>query len=229
MSMGILFVIATPIGNLKDITLRAIETLKEVNLIACEDTRQTIKLLNHYNIKKPLVSYHQHSKLTRIDYLIQELKNGKSIALVTDAGTPGISDPGTVLISQAIEAGTKVVPVPGASAVITALSASGLRTDEFVYLGFLPRKKGRKTMLESLAKEKRTIVFYESPYRVVKTLEELKIVLGEDRNIVIARELTKMFEEIIRGEIKDVILKLTPQNTRGEFVIIIEGKTNSGE
>jgi len=227
--MGILFVIATPIGNLKDITLRAIETLKEVNLIACEDTRQTIKLLNHYNIKKPLVSYHQHSKLTRIDYLIQELKNGKSIALVTDAGTPGISDPGTVLISQAIEAGTKVVPVPGASAVITALSASGLRTDEFVYLGFLPRKKGRKTMLESLAKEKRTIVFYESPYRVVKTLEELKIVLGEDRNIVIARELTKMFEEIIRGEIKDVILKLTPQNTRGEFVIIIEGKTNSGE
>ncbi|PIY97055.1 MAG: 16S rRNA (cytidine(1402)-2'-O)-methyltransferase [Candidatus Kerfeldbacteria bacterium CG_4_10_14_0_8_um_filter_42_10] len=222
--MGTLFIVATPIGNLQDITLRALETIKNADLVACEDTRQTIKLLNHYGIKKPLISYHQHSKLTRIDYLIQELKNGRSIAVVTDAGTPGISDPGTVLISKAIEEGIKVVPIPGPSAVITALSASGLRTDEFIYLGFLPRKKGRKTMLESLAQEKRTIVFYESPYRVVKTLEELKIVLGEDRNIVIARELTKMFEEIIRGKIKEVITKLTPQNTKGEFVVVVEGE-----
>ena len=226
---GKLYIVATPIGNLGDITLRALETLKSVDFVLCEDTRVTQKILNHYEISTKTISYHQHSNDKKVDLIISLLDEGKNLALVTDAGTPGISDPGTVLISQAIEAGTKVVPVPGASAVITALSASGLRTDEFVYLGFLPRKKGRKTMLESLAKEKRTIVFYESPYRVVKTLEELKIVLGEDRNIVIARELTKMFEEIIRGEIKDVILKLTPQNTRGEFVIIIEGKTNSGE
>jgi 16S rRNA (cytidine1402-2'-O)-methyltransferase len=216
--MGNLYTIATPIGNLEDITFRAIKTLKEVDIIACEDTRHTLKLLNHYDIKKPLVSYHQHSKVSKIDYLIKELKSGKNIAIVTDAGTPGISDPGQVLISKAVEEEIKVIPIPGPSAVITALSAAGVPTDSFVFLGFLPHKKGRKTILESFKQEKRTIVFYESPHRIEKLLGELKEVL-EDRQIVVARELTKMFEEILKGTVSEIQEKL--EIIKGEFVVIV--------
>lgn len=219
--MGNLYTIATPIGNLEDITFRAINTLKEVDIIACEDTRHTIKLLNHYDIKKPLVSYHQHSKVSKIDYLIKELKSDKNIAIVTDAGTPGISDPGQVLINKAVEKGIKVIPIPGPSAVITALSVAGVPTDSFVFLGFLPHKKGRKTIIESFKQEKRTIVFYESPYRIEKLLGELKEVL-EDRQIVVARELTKMFEEILKGTVEEVQRKL--KTIKGEFVVIISAK-----
>lgn len=216
--MGNLYTIATPIGNLGDITFRAVNTLKEVDLVACEDTRHTGILLDHYGIKKPLVSYHQHSKLAKIDYLIEELRAGKNIALVTDAGTPGISDPGQVLIKKAIDNNIPVIPIPGSSAIITALSAAGVPTDSFVYLGFLPHKKGRKTILDSFKDEKRTIVFYESTHRIEKLLEELKVILG-DRKIVVARELTKIYEEFLRGTVTEVQENL--KITKGEFVVII--------
>ncbi|MBU1074531.1 16S rRNA (cytidine(1402)-2'-O)-methyltransferase [Patescibacteria group bacterium] len=219
--MGNLYTVATPIGNLDDITLRAIKTLKEVDLIACEDTRHTLKLLNHYDISKPLISYHQHSKVSKIDHLIEELKAGKDIAIVTDAGTPGISDPGQVLISKAVEKGIRVIPIPGPSAVIAALSAAGVPTDAFIFLGFLPLKKGRKRIIESFKDEKRTIVLYESPHRIEKLLGELKDVL-EDRKIVVARELTKMFEEIIRGTVSEVQERL--KIIKGEFVVIVSAK-----
>ncbi|MFA6272398.1 MAG: 16S rRNA (cytidine(1402)-2'-O)-methyltransferase [Patescibacteria group bacterium] len=216
--MGNLYTIATPIGNLEDITLRALKTLKEVDLIACEDTRHTLILLNHFEINKPLISYHQHSKISKIDYLIGELKAGKNVAVVTDAGTPGISDPGQVLINKAIENNISVIPIPGPSAVITALSAAGVPTDSFVYLGFLPHKKGRKTILDSFENEKRTIVFYESTHRIEKLLGELINILG-DRKIVIARELTKIYEEFLRGTVTEVQENL--KVTKGEFVVII--------
>ncbi|MBU0612802.1 16S rRNA (cytidine(1402)-2'-O)-methyltransferase [Patescibacteria group bacterium] len=219
--MGNLYTVATPIGNLEDITFRAINILKEVNLIACEDTRHTLKLLNHYDISKPLISYHQHSKVSKIDHLIEELKAGKDIAIVTDAGTPGISDPGQVLISKAVEKGIRVIPIPGPSAVIAALSAAGVPTDAFIFLGFLPLKKGRKRIIESFKDEKRTIVLYESPHRIEKLLGELKDVL-EDRKIVVARELTKMFEEIIRGTVSEVQERL--KIIKGEFVVIVSAK-----
>jgi 16S rRNA (cytidine1402-2'-O)-methyltransferase len=216
--MGNLYTIATPIGNLEDITLRAINTIKMVDIVACEDTRHTSILLNHYSINKPLVSYHQHSKIAKIDYLIEELKSGKNIAIVTDAGTPGISDPGQVLIKKAIENNITVIPIPGPSALITALSAAGVPTDSFVYLGFLPHKKGRKTILDSFKDAKRTIVFYESSHRIEKLLGELKEVL-EDRQIVLARELTKIYEEFLRGTVTEVQENL--KITKGEFVVII--------
>jgi 16S rRNA (cytidine1402-2'-O)-methyltransferase len=216
--MGDLYTIATAIGNLEDITLRALNTLKTVDIIACEDTRHTSILLNHYSINKPLVSYHQHSKIAKIDYLIGELKADKNIAVVTDAGTPGISDPGQVLIKKAIENNISVIPIPGPSAVITALSAAGVPTDSFVYLGFLPHKKGRKTILDSFKDEKRTIVFYESTHRIEKLLGELKDILG-DRKIVVARELTKIYEEFLRGTVTEVQENL--KITKGEFVVII--------
>lgn len=218
-----LYVVATPIGNLEDITFRAIKILKEVDLIACEDTRHTLKLLNHYQIKKPLISYHQHSKFKKVDFLISELNSGKSIAIVTDSGTPGISDPGPVLINKAIEAGIEVVPIPGPSAVTAALSIAGIPTDQFLFIGFLPLKKGRKKMIESWKNEKRTIIFYESPHRIIKTLEELKDTLGEARKIVIARELTKIFEEVVRGTIGAVLNKLKIDKVKGEFVVLVKG------
>jgi 16S rRNA (cytidine1402-2'-O)-methyltransferase len=216
---GKLYIVATPIGNLSDITLRAIETLKTVDMIACEDTRHTLGLLNHLSIKKPLTSYHKFSKLTKVDSIIEDLLNGKSIALVSDAGTPAISDPGQPLVSRAIDAGIEVITIPGPSAVIAGLSISGLDTSEFVFIGFLPHKQGRQTKLKEIAEEKRTIVLYESPYRIKKLLLELETACG-DREIVIARELTKMYETIYRGkisEIKDVVKE------KGEFVVIIKG------
>lgn len=218
-----LYIIATPIGNLSDITFRAIETLKLVDFIACEDTRVTSKLLARYVIRKPLISYFQHSKISKIDKIIALLTEGKEVALVTDAGTPGISDPGQALIKAALEAKIEVVPIPGPSAVTTALSISGFPTDEFVFVGFLPHKKGRQTKLKGLAQENRTIVLYESPYRIKKLLSELLEFCG-DREVVVARELTKKFEEIYRGKISEVALKINP---KGEFTVVIRGQEKS--
>jgi len=212
-----LYIVATPIGNLGDITLRALEMLKSVDFIACEDTRVTSKLLAHYKIQKPLISYFQHSKISKIDKIVNLLKEGKDVALVTDAGTPGISDPGQRLIEAAIQAKIKVEPIPGSSAAITALSVSGFMTDEFLFVGFLPHKKGRQTKLKSLAQEKRVIVLYESPYRIQKLLKEMLEFMG-DREIVVCRELTKKFEEIYRGKVSTIFYQIKP---KGEFTIII--------
>ena len=215
--MGTLYVCATPIGNLEDITLRALRILKEVDLIACEDTRRTGILLAHYNINKPLISFHQHSKLQKIDYLTSELKSGKNIALVTDAGTPGISDPGGVLIADAIRSNIKVEPIPGPSSIPAILSICGIPTEKFLFLGYLPKKKGRQTILINFAKFPFPIVIFESAERIIRTLQDVQK-FWDDREVIVGRELTKKFEEIIRGKISAILNKIRPQ---GEFVIII--------
>jgi 16S rRNA (cytidine1402-2'-O)-methyltransferase len=218
--MGKLFVVSTPIGNLSDITFRALETLKSVDIIACEDTRHTLQLLNHFEIKRPLISYHQHSKNDKVEQIIDSILEGKNVAVVTDAGTPGISDPGEVLVKAAIGSGIEVVPIPGVSAAVTALSISGIRSDEFVFVGFLPHKKGRQTKLKEVALEKRTIILYESPFRIHKLLNELLEFCG-DREVAICRELTKKFEEIYRGKISEIPSSV---KEKGEFVVVMEGK-----
>ncbi len=218
-----LYIIATPIGNLNDISPRALETLRSVDLILCEDTRESAKLLNHFDIKKPLQSYHQHSQLTKMAYVLAELRKGKNIALVSDAGTPGISDPGSKLISYLVAQlhGLKIVPIPGPCAAIAALSVSGFPSDKFVFLGFPPHKKGRETFFKELANEEKTAVFYESPHRIEKCLSQLKEFLPADRKIVICRELTKIFETIYRGMVGDIAI---PKNEiKGEFVVMIKG------
>lgn len=215
--MGKLYVLATPIGNLGEITLRALEVLKEVDLIACEDTRHTSKLLSHYKIEKPLISYFQHSKLSKITKLIEIIESGKDIAVVTDAGTPGISDPGGKLVEEAVSHGIQVVPISGPSALTTALSVSGFPTDGFVFYGFLPTKKGRQTKLKEIAGTKKTVVLYESPYRIKKLLSEMLEFVG-DREIVVCRELTKKFEEIYRGKVSEVVKQI---KEKGEFVVVI--------
>ena len=197
-SAGKLFVVATPIGNLSDITIRAIETLKSVDLIAAEDTRTSSILLKHYGISKPSVSFHSYSARERSGEIVERILNGSDAALITDAGTPGVSDPGYVLVRDALQAGIQVVPIPGPTALVTALSASGLRTDRFVFEGFLPLKKGRQTKLRELSTEARTIVLYESPHRIERTLNDLWNNLG-DRKCVVARELTKIHESFYRG------------------------------
>ncbi len=223
---GKLYVVATPIGNLKDITLRAIETLQTVDLIACEDTRHTAKLASHYNIAKPLTSYFEHNELKKTKYIIGLLKEGKSIALVSDAGTPGISDPGFRLIKEAIENNIETVVVPGASAIISALSVSGLPTDRFIFEGFLSSKQAaRKKRLQALKNEDRTIVFYESPHRIVKTLCDMLDVFG-DITAVCARELTKKFEEVKRGKLAEMVSHFKKTGSRGEFVILVHPHTN---
>jgi len=215
-----LYIVATPIGNLEDITLRAIRTLKEVDYIAAEDTRHSSILLNKYEIKKPSISFHAFSDDRKLQELLQLLREGKNIALISDAGTPGISDPGYILVKTAREQGIQVVPIPGPSAFLAALSASGLPTNQFLYLGFLPMKKGRQTLLESLKTEERTIVFYESPHRLLKTLGELAEKFS-DRPLCIARELTKIHEEFFRGTAKEAYDHFSSKPIKGEFVIIL--------
>jgi 16S rRNA (cytidine1402-2'-O)-methyltransferase len=220
---GTLYLVSTPIGNLEDITLRALRVLKEVDLIAAEDTRRTKKLLNHYQIKTPLTSYFEHSSFKKTHSLLSQLKKGKDIALVSEAGTPSISDPGFKLTKRAIENRLKVVPIPGASASITALSASGLPTNSFIFEGFIPRKPGkRRNFFLSLKDQEKTLIFYESPRRLITTLKDLLAVLG-DRQIVIARELTKIFEEMIRGRISEVIELLEDKTIKGEITILVSG------
>lgn len=226
---GTLYLCPTPIGNLQDITLRTLKVLKNVDYIAAEDTRVTVKLLNHYNIKKALISYHEHNKQKKGPEIISLLINGKNIALVTDAGTPGISDPGQDLVQQSIKKRIKIVPLPGATAFVCALIASGLSTEQFVFEGFLPRKsKDRRERLSKLKNEERTIVFYEAPHRILKTLKHIKRFLG-NRNIVIAREMTKLHEEFFRGKTDDAILHYTENKPRGEMVIIVGGQEKSEE
>lgn len=221
--MGSLYIVATPIGNLSDITFRAIEILKSVDFIACEDTRVTRRLIDHYDIDTKLISYHQHSKLIKIDYIIDLLKSGKSIALVSDAGTPAISDPGGKLVEQVYQTGILIIPIPGPSAITMLLSASGLPSDRFEFLGFLPHKKGREKLFNKITESKGTIVFYESVHRIMKTLKSLSEVLGEDRMIVVGRELTKYYEEIKRGTAQEVLeyYENNPKNVKGEFVVAV--------
>src|SRR5215471_2653872 len=203
---GVLYVVATPIGNLEDITYRAVRVLKEADVIACEDTRQTRKLLDHYGIDRPMVSYHEHNENERAQELLEKLQGGATIAQVSDAGMPGISDPGYRMVSLAIEHGIQVVPIPGASAVIAALAASGLGTDAFEFRGFLPAKAGqRRTALEHIRSHQQTVIFYEAPHRIVETLQDIVLVLGAARPVVIARELTKLHEEFIRGTAQEVL------------------------
>jgi 16S rRNA (cytidine1402-2'-O)-methyltransferase len=227
MSMATLYIVGTPIGNLEDITLRAINTLRSVDMIFCEDTQTTRKLLQKYEISTATDSYHAQSGAGKIERIISLLQEGKNIAYVSDAGTPGISDPGSLMVSIVKEqCGNEVgiVPIPGASALTAALSACGLPTHEFVFLGFLPHKKGRQTLFEEIKNSSRTTVFYESPHRIMKTLESLKIL--EDRKIVIARELTKIHEEFATGSAEELFLHYTTNadRVRGEFVVIVGAK-----
>mgnify|MGYP003321686359 FL=1 len=217
---GKLFVVATPIGNLQDISFRAVETLKKVNCIFAEDTRTSKKLINHYDIDTKLYSYHDHSSEKEIARLLGILKDNKDVALISDAGTPTISDPGYSLIRQCINEGIDVIPIPGASALTAAISASGLPSDAFTFIGFLPTKKGRKKKISSLENLDMTIVLFESPHRLIKTLNQLKEALGE-RPIVVARELTKLYEEIIRGNFSSAIEFFEAKKIKGEIVIMI--------
>lgn len=224
--MPILYVVATPIGNLGDFSLRGLRILKEVDLILCEDTRTTKKLLARYQISQPTISYHQHSRLTKIKYILEQLKRSRDLALVSEAGTPGISDPGVKLIDYLVKQlpDLKIVPIPGPSALITALSATGLPADKFIFLGFPPTKKKRKKFFEEISQAKYTIVFYESPHRILKTLQELEGVLDSQRQLVVCRELTKKFETIYRGNIQEIIEQINKDKIKGEFVVIVGNK-----
>lgn len=216
-----LYIVATPIGNLSDITIRALEVLRSVDFIACEDTRQTMKLLNHYQIKKPLISYYEYNKLSKAGYLIDLLKDGKDIALVSDSGTPGISDPGFHIVKLALENNIQVSPIPGANALITALSVAGIPADRFIFEGFLPQKTGpRKRKLQELSTQKKTIVLYESPHRFLKLLGQIKEIF-KDTELTVAREVTKKFEEIKKGSADTLIEHFTKAKVLGEFVVII--------
>jgi len=222
--MPTLYIVATPIGNLEDITLRAIRVLGEVDAILCEDTRVTSKLLAKYKIQKTLISYHSHSKLAKVEKVFELLEDGKDMALVSDAGTPCISDPGVMLVAQVREHfgdEIKIIPIPGPSAVISALSASGLPSSEFLFLGFLPHKKGRETLFKEIAVSERTVAFYESPHRILKALESLQK-FAPEKKIVIARELTKIYEEFISGTATELLAHFDahPDTIRGEFVVI---------
>lgn len=222
--MGTLYVVGTPIGNLEDMTFRAVRILQTVDLIAAEDTRHTGKLLQHFQITTPQISYHEHNRTERLPELLRQLGAGKAIALVTDAGMPGISDPGYELVKACIEAGLQVIPIPGATAVITALSAAGLPTDRFAFEGFLPAKgQDRQTRLEVLPAETRTLILYESPYRLRDTLQDLADGLGKERSIVLARELTKLHEEFWRGTLEEAIAHYREIEPKGEFTLVVAG------
>lgn len=223
---GVLYICPTPIGNLEDITLRTLRILDEVNIIAAEDTRRTLRLLNHFELKAKLISYHQHNHITKGNELLDLLMSGEDIALVSDAGMPCISDPGQEIIKQCIENNIKFEVLPGANAVLTALVHSGLSTDKFAFEGFLDRnKKKRRERLETIIYDDRTLVFYEAPHRITDTLKDMEKVLG-DRNIAVGRELTKKFEEIIRGSISDVLERFNKEKPRGELVIVVEGSSD---
>ena len=224
---GKLYLVATPIGNLEDITLRAIKVLKEADIIAAEDTRHTLKLLNHYEISKPLISYHRHNEDVKKEVLINKLQEGQNIALVTDAGTPGISDPGEEIVIEAIENNIEIIPIPGACALINALIPSGLNTKEFAFYGFLPlNKNNRGSVLERIKKEDKTVILYEAPHKLIKTLEDIQTSVG-DINCVLARELTKIHEEFIRGNVSDILEGLKQkEGLRGEYIILLDLNNN---
>jgi len=220
---GILYICGTPIGNLEDVTLRVLKILKEVKLIAAEDTRHTKKLLNHYQINTKVTSYYEYNKFKKATYLLEILKNGQDIALVSDAGMPGISDPGYVLVNLALKNNIKIIPVPGVSALITALVVSGLPADKFVFEGFLPRKiKERKRYFKNIENEERTVIFYETPHRLKRALKDMLEVWG-DRKIVIARELTKKYEEIIRGNLSQILTEIYEKEIKGEITLVVQG------
>ena len=220
---GILYICGTPIGNLEDITLRALKILKEVKLIAAEDSRHTKKLLNHYQINTKVTSYYEYNKFKKSTYLVEILKNGQDIALVSDAGMPGISDPGYVLVNLALKNNIKIIPIPGVSALITALVVSGLPTAKFIFEGFLPRKiKERKRYFKSIENEERTVIFYETPHRLKRALKDMLEIWG-DRKIVVARELTKKYEEIIRGKLSRVLSEINAKDIKGEITLVVQG------
>lgn len=221
-----LYIIPTPIGNLKDITLRSLEVLNEVELILAEDTRTTSVLLNHYQVQKPITPYHQHNEHKIVQHLVDQLKLGKKMALLTDAGTPGISDPAFLLVRACVKEGITVETLPGATAFVPALVNSGLPATRFTFEGFIPQKKGRQTLLKQLAEEERTMIFYESPFRLVKTLADFMQYFGEDRLCSVSRELTKKFEENKRGTLKEVHDYFLEKGVKGEIVIVVDGKTS---
>ena len=224
--MAQLILVPTPIGNLEDMTFRAIRVLKESDVILAEDTRQTSRLLRHYEIDTRMESHHQHNEHKKVEVLAQRMAAGETFALVTDAGTPGISDPGFLLVRECIKEGIEIECLPGATAFVPALVNSGLPCDRFVFEGFLPHKKGRQTRIQALAEETRTIVFYESPYRILKTLTQLAEGLGEDRPASISRELTKLYEENVQGTLKELIRHFENGTIKGEFVLVVAGKEN---
>jgi 16S rRNA (cytidine1402-2'-O)-methyltransferase len=223
---GVLYIVATPIGNLEDITLRALRVLKEVDLIAAEDTRHTRILLSHYDIRTPLTSYHEHNERTKAQPLVKRLLGGENIALVSDAGTPAISDPGYRLVVDAIYAGIRVIPLPGAAALAAALSAGGLPTDRFAFEGFLPAKKQeRRARLQELKNDARTLVFYEAPHRLNESLQDMQQIMGE-REIVVGRELSKVHEEFLRGTVSEVVARFADREVKGEITIVVRGSTD---
>ncbi len=219
-----LFIVPTPVGNLEDITLRALRILKEVDLILAEDTRQTKKLLGHFQIEKQLIAYHKFNEYKTVESIVQKIKSGKSVALVSDGGTPGISDPGQILIAACVAQKVDVETLPGATAFVPALINSGFATNEFVFIGFLPHKKGRQTKLKEIASIGKTVLLYESPFRILKLLEELRQHTGDGRKISCSREISKMFEETVRGTADELIQHFTRKEPKGEFVVVIESK-----
>lgn len=219
-----LYIVPTPIGNLQDITLRALEVLKKVDLILAEDTRTTIKLLNHYQVIRPLSPYHQHNEHQVLQHLVNQLMEGKTMALVSDAGTPGISDPAFLLVRECVKVGVKVECLPGATAFVPALVNSGLPATRFVFEGFLPQKKGRQTLFKKLVEEERTMIFYESPHRLVRTLEDMIQYFGADRQCSVSRELTKVYEENARGTLQEVCDHFKQKEVKGEIVMVVAGK-----
>ena len=221
--MSKLILIPTPIGNLGDITQRAVECIKTVDILLCEDTRRSLKLLNHLKIKKPLKSYHKFNEHSTVEKVINEIQSGLVVGLISDAGTPSISDPGYLIVRMCIDNNIEVECLPGPTALIPALAVSGLPSERFVFEGFLPVKKGRKTRLEELSNEKRTMIFYESPYKLYKTLQDFSNSLGPDREISISKELTKIFESTTRGRIKDLMPEYENKKLKGEFVIVVKG------
>ena len=221
--MAKIYIVPTPIGNLDDITLRAINVLKDVDLILCEDTRRSKKLLIHYEIETPLRSHHKFNEHQEVDIIIEKIKSGTKVALISDAGTPGISDPGYLIVRTCIQNNIEIDCLPGPTAFVPALINSGIPSDKFIFEGFLPLKKGRKTRLEILSREERTMVFYESPHKILKTLNDFLIHFGSNRKVSISRELTKIYEETIRGTIHSVLESLTEKSIKGEIVVIVEG------